>query len=95
MTPSATPLRVALVGFGTVGRSVARQLQELAPPELRLVVIVNRGIERKRVDWIAPSVRWSAEIDDALGDDVDIVVELIGGRQPAEAWIARRVGRCV
>jgi homoserine dehydrogenase len=89
MTPSATPLRVALVGFGTVGRSVARQLQELAPPELRLTVIVNRDIERKRVDWIDRSVRWSGEIDDALGDDVDIVVELIGGRQPAEAWITR------
>jgi len=89
MTPSATPLRVAIVGFGTVGQSVARQLQALAPPELRLTVIVNRGITRKRVDWIDPAVRWSEAIDDALSTDVDIVVELIGGREPAEAWIAR------
>ena len=80
MTPSRTPVRVAIVGFGTVGRSVARLLQELAPPELRLTVIVNRAIERKRVDWIDPSVRWTDAIDDAFSDDVDIVVELIGGR---------------
>ena len=89
MTPSAAPLRVALVGFGTVGRAVATQLHELAPPELRLTVIVNRGIDRKRVDWIDPSVRWTEDIHDALSADVDIVVELIGGRQPAEAWIAQ------
>src|SRR4029453_7371647 len=72
-----------------VGRSVARLLQELAPPELQLAVIVNRSVERKRVDWIDPDVRWSDDINDALGDDVDIVVELIGGRSPAEDWIRR------
>ena len=89
MTPSRLPVRVAIVGFGTVGRSVARLLQALAPPELRLTVIVNRVIERKRVDWIDPSVRWAEAIDEAFSDDVDIVVELIGGREPAEAWIGK------
>src|SRR3954471_13547261 len=83
------PTRVAIAGFGTVGRSVARLLQELAPPELRLTVIVNRGIDRKRVDWIDPSVRWSDSIDAALTEDVDVLVELIGGRSPAEEWIRK------
>jgi phosphoglycerate dehydrogenase-like enzyme len=55
MTRSHKPTRVAIAGFGTVGRSVARLLQELAPPELRLTVILNRGIEGKRVPWIDPS----------------------------------------
>jgi homoserine dehydrogenase len=83
------PIRVAIAGFGTVGRSVARLLQELAHPELRLTTILNRGIERKRVDWVDPSVRWTESIDDALADDVDVFVELIGGRSPAEGWIRR------
>ncbi len=103
MTPARTangmprPSRVALVGFGTVGRSVARLLHELAPPELQLGVIVNRGIERKRVDWIDAGVRWTEDIGEALGEDVDIVVELIGGRAPAEEWIRRalRAGKSV
>ena len=82
-------MRVAIAGFGTVGRSVARLLQELAPPELQLTVIVNRDVSRKRVDWVGPAVRWTENIDDALGDDVDILVELIGGRTPAEDWIRR------
>jgi homoserine dehydrogenase len=91
------PARVAIAGFGTVGRSVARLLQELAPPELELAVIINRDVSRKRVDWIGSSVRWSDNIDEALADDVDVVVELIGGRTPAEEWIRRalRAGKSV
>src|SRR5690349_1970155 len=97
MTRLGRPTRLAIAGFGTVGRSVARLLQELAPPDLRLTVIFNRGIERKRVDWIDPGVRWTDNIDDVLGDDVDVFVELIGGRSPAESWIgqALRAGKSV
>src|SRR6185295_17214760 len=91
------PTRIAIAGFGTVGRSVARLLQELAHPELRLTTILNRGIERKRVDWIDPSVRWTESIDDALAAEVDVFVELIGGRSPAEWWIhkALQAGKSV
>lgn len=97
VAPPMRPARVAIVGFGTVGRSVARLLQELAPPELQLAVIVNRSVHRKRVDWVDPAVRWSDDINHALGDDVDVVVELIGGRSPAEQWIRRalRAGKSV
>ena len=93
----AAPTRVAIAGFGTVGRAVARLLQELAPPELQLVAVLNRGIERKRVDWLDRSVRWTENIDDVLTDDVDVLVELIGGRTPAEEWIRRalRAGKSV
>jgi homoserine dehydrogenase len=89
MAERGKPTRVAIAGFGTVGRSVARLLQELAPPELRLTVIVNRGIHRKRVNWIDPSVRWSESIDAAFGEEVDVLVEVIGGRSPAEEWIRK------
>lgn len=81
--------RVGLAGFGTVGQSVARLMLDLAPRELELVAICNRDIARKRVDWVPASVRWTEDIGDLLGDDVDVVVELIGGRTPAEAWIRR------
>jgi homoserine dehydrogenase len=91
------PARIAIAGFGTVGRSVARLLKEVAPLELQLVAILNRGVERKRVDWIDQSVRWTENIDDVLTDDVDVLVELIGGRTPAEDWIRRalRAGKSV
>ncbi len=90
--PAASPvrrLRVAIAGFGTVGQSVARLMLDLAPGELELVAICNRGIDRKRVDWVPASVRWTDDIADLLGENVDVVVELIGGRTPAEEWIRR------
>jgi len=86
---AARTLNVAIVGFGTVGSSVARILSERAPFGLRLTRILNRNVERKRVDWLGSSVLWTEDIDDALASDVDIVVEVIGGLDPAGDWIRR------
>ena len=83
------PLNVAIAGFGTVGQSVARILCEGSHERLRLSHICNRRIERKRVDWVPPGVVWTDQIDDVLTSDADVVVELIGGVDPATDWIRR------
>ena len=80
---------VALLGFGTVGSSVAKILCERSNTRLRLTHILNRNVERKKVDWLPSTVRWTENIDDVLSSDVEIVVELMGGLQPAEDWIRR------
>jgi homoserine dehydrogenase len=91
MSTSKTPdpLNVAVVGFGTVGKSVARILSENPPVGLRLTQICNRNIAGKRVDWLPDTIRWTDDISDLLSADVDIVVELIGGLEPAGDWIRR------
>jgi homoserine dehydrogenase len=89
---TARTLKIALVGFGTVGSSVARILSEHPTAGLRLTHVCNRNVERKRVNWL-PSVRWTEDIDDVLTSDVDIVVELMGGLDPAGDWIRRALGR--
>ena len=81
--------KVALIGFGTVGSSVARILREQPAAHLRLTHIFNRNIARKKVDWVAGEVHWTENIEDILSADVNIVVELMGGLQPAEEWIRR------
>jgi homoserine dehydrogenase len=83
---------VALLGFGTVGSSVAKILCERSNTHLRLTHILNRNVERKKVDGIPSTVRWTENIDDVLSSDVEIVVELMGGAQPAEDWIRRALG---
>jgi homoserine dehydrogenase len=83
------PLTIALVGFGTVGRSVAKVLSSGIHPSLRLSVVCNRGIERKRVEWVPRGVEWTESIDAVINSDVDIVVELMGGLQPAGDLIRR------
>jgi homoserine dehydrogenase len=86
---SAGPRRVAILGFGTVGSSVARILCDLQPSELALTHIFNRAVARKRVDWLTCPVEWSEDADHVLASDVDIVVELAGGLDPAGKWVRR------
>jgi homoserine dehydrogenase len=83
--------RVALLGFGTVGRSVAKILCSGEVPQLSLTRIFNRRIARKRVDvdWVPSSMQWTESIDEALGPDVDLVIEVVGGLRPAEEWVRR------
>ena len=53
------PLSVGLLGFGTVGQSVARLIVERTDGLLTLTHIFNRDIARKKVDWIPGSVVWT------------------------------------
>ena len=56
---SPTTLNVAIVGFGTVGSSVARILSERSGADLRLTHIFNRQIARKRVGGLPETIRWT------------------------------------
>jgi homoserine dehydrogenase len=76
--------RIALIGFGTVGRAVANILGENGNPHLRLTHIFNRNVSRKKQDWVPNDLIWTEDIDSVLKSDVDIVIELIGGLSPAE-----------
>ena len=83
------PTTVAIVGFGTVGRSAARILCEERSDTLRLTHVCNRNVARKRVDWVPGEVIWTERFDDLLSPDagIDVIVELIGGLEPATTWI--------
>ena len=83
------PLRIAVFGFGTVGSSVARILVESKPQGLELTHVFNRGISRKRVDWVPASVVWSEDAEAVLNSDADVIVELAGGLDPAGTWVRR------
>ena len=89
--PKRLPLRVALLGFGTVGESVARILVER--PELagrpQLTHVFNRDVARKRAAWVPPTVKWTEEVNDLLAAMPDVVVEVIGGVDPVGGWVRR------
>ena len=86
---SARNCKVALLGFGTVGSSVARILCARSNTHLCLTHVLNRNVARKKVDWLPPSVQWTENIEDVLSSDADVVVEVLGGLQPTEDWIRR------
>ena len=90
-------LKVALAGFGTVGRSVAKLIARNPSSPFVLTHIYNRNVARKKVEWIPGHLRWTEDIEDVLASDVDIFVELVGGLEPAGEWVSKalRAGKSV
>ena len=82
-------LRVALAGFGTVGQAVARILCDGSHDRLRLTHVCNRNVGRKRASWAPVDVIWTDDFETVLGSEADVVVELIGGCDPAADWMRR------
>jgi homoserine dehydrogenase len=94
---SAEALKIGIIGFGTVGRSVAKILCQNTNGPLRLTHIFNRNIENKKTDSLPADIVWTESIHTLLRSDVDVVVELIGGLEPAGEWVrkALRAGKSV
>ncbi len=89
-------INVGIIGFGTVGTGVARVLIEQnellktrSGIEFKLKAIVDLDWERDR-NLELSDVKCSTNIDDVLDDpEIDIVVETIGGYEPAFTFICR------
>jgi homoserine dehydrogenase len=83
--------KVAILGLGTVGGSVAKALR--IHKGIVLTHVYNRDVARKRssaaAEFVGPDALWTSEIDDVLSSDVDVVAELVGGMEPAGAWIEK------
>jgi homoserine dehydrogenase len=99
------PVRVALLGCGTVGAEVARLLYGQAADltarvgaPLELVGVAVRRLGRDRGDLpIDPALLTTDALDLVKREDVDIVVEVVGGIEPARTWLveALRAGKSV
>jgi homoserine dehydrogenase len=96
---SRAPLRVAILGGGTVGGSVIRALLEspdrLTPhdgPPLRLTGIAVRNLEAARSRGLPSELLTDAPAHLVASPDVDVIVELMGGDEPAHTLIAAALG---
>jgi homoserine dehydrogenase len=96
-------LRVALLGCGVVGTQVARLLDEQADDlaERTGARLELAGIAVRRIAQQRPGVDHALLTTDAMGlatrSDVDIVIEVIGGIEPARSLIlaAMEAGKSV
>lgn len=83
--------RVAVLGFGNVGSAVARRLASSDfAGRLELTHILDRHAAERRSNLrsaAAARVAWTSSIDDVLISDADVIVETIGGVDPAAEWI--------
>ncbi len=87
-------IHVGLIGWGTVGSGVVKILQEnaqLIERRLGSKIVVRRiadiDLETERVAKVDREVL-TKRADEVIGDpDIDIVLELIGGIEPAKSYI--------
>lgn len=89
-------LRLGLAGFGTVGSGLAQILHEnreiiLARTgrDIAIPTVLVRDLTKKRAVATGPEVRFTANPDELLADEVDVVVELMGGVDLARDLITR------
>ena len=95
-TAPSPPLRVALAGIGVVGGGVVRLLEanrdliaRRAGRPIEIVAVSARDRHKDRGVDLSP-YRWEDDMDALVAaDDVDVVVEMIGGGDGPALTIAR------
>jgi len=96
------PMRVGMLGMGTVGRGTwdvlnrnAEEIARRAGRPIRIVRIATRTLERARQALKgAKGVELGTDLDALVRSaDVDIVVELIGGIEPAKSLVLAAIGQ--
>jgi homoserine dehydrogenase len=94
------PIRIGLLGFGTVGRGtyevLQRNQQEIARRAgrgIEVAAITVRDVDKARA-IVGSKVPVSSNFNDVIRNpDIDIVVELIGGYEPAYALALEAITR--
>ena len=94
------PIQVGLLGLGTVGRGTYEVLQRnqleikrRAGRGIEIAAIAVRDIEKARA-IVGSKSRVSSTVDDVVRNpDIDIVVELIGGYEPARSLALEAIAR--
>ena len=99
MSGGRGPLRVAVLGAGTVGREVIRAIlerrAELAPADgssVELVGVAVRDLGRARAAGIPSALLTDAPAHLVADPGNDVIVELMGGDEPARTLIGAALG---
>ena len=89
-------IKAGMLGIGNVGTGTYRTLEmnrrkiyETTGLDIEIVKILNRSPEKDRGIYIPPE-KYTQNVDDILNDpEIDIVIELIGGVEPATEYMAK------
>jgi homoserine dehydrogenase len=93
------PMRVAVLGAGTVGGAVLERI--LDHPErlssadgrpMQVTAVAVRDLERARAAGLPPDLLSDAPAHLVADPDTDVIVELMGGMEPARTLIAAALG---
>jgi homoserine dehydrogenase len=93
------PIKVGLLGLGTVGRGTysvltrnQEEIQRRAGRGIEIAAVAVRDVAKARAT-VGPVMPISSPEDVVRNPDIDIVVELIGGYEPARTLVLEAIGR--
>ncbi|GAC1621622.1 MAG: homoserine dehydrogenase [Nevskia sp.] len=95
----SAPLKVGLIGLGTVGQGVVRVLRtnadEIARRAGRAIVVTQASVRdgAKKRDCDLSGITLHADPMAVVNSEVDVVVEVIGGLSPARELILAAIAR--
>ncbi|HEV8281430.1 MAG TPA: homoserine dehydrogenase [Candidatus Limnocylindrales bacterium] len=96
---SRPPLRVAVLGAGIVGRAVIdgltqhpERLETADGREICLIAVAVRDIAKTRASGIPTSLLTDAPAHLVADPDINVIVELMGGIEPARTLIVAALG---
>jgi len=91
-------IRVGLLGFGTIGTGVIKVFQQNADllaarlgAPLRLARVVDLDIVSDRGVCVEPQLLSTQAADVLDNPEIDVVIELIGGYEPARSFVLRAI----
>ncbi|MDI3280956.1 MAG: homoserine dehydrogenase [Bacillota bacterium] len=96
----AKPVHIGLLGLGTVGSGVVRILQENRasileragrPLELRRILV--RDLHKKRAVSVSPDLLTTSPADLLDDPEIEVIVEVMGGVEPARQYLAEALRR--
>ncbi len=89
-------INIGIIGLGTVGQGVIQILEEnkdfigkkIYPQQLKVKKIVDKDINKIPPSYVQYSELFTNSAEEVLNDpEIDIIVELIGGFEPAKSYI--------
>lgn len=82
-------LKIGIIGLGTVGSGVYKTLQEMN--DIEIVKIAVKNINKPRSVEVPTSLLTDNSYDLVNNPDIDVVIELIGGVNPAWDYISTAI----
>ena len=82
-------LKVGIIGLGTVGSGVYKTLQSM--DSIEIVKVAVKNINKKRSVNIPPSMLTDNPYEIVNDPSIDVVVELIGGVEPAYDYLEKAI----
>jgi homoserine dehydrogenase len=91
--PAAAALRIGLLGLGQVGAAVAARLRGAATDAERPIAIASALVRNPDARQRPPDVRIVTDAADVFASRPDVLVELLGGIEPARTLMLEGIAR--